>query len=72
MYFDFVDEKWVFDLDLIDMVVLLIGYWYLYLVFYFDGDLELGCYFVEGVNCIEIGFFDVFGKVFNIIFKVII
>lgn len=72
LYFDSVDEKWASDLDLIDMVVLSIGHWYLHPALYLDGDLELGCHSVEGVNCTETGFFDVFGKAFNTTLKAII
>ncbi|XP_074274455.1 xyloglucan O-acetyltransferase 1-like isoform X1 [Silene latifolia] len=72
LYFDSVDERWASDLDTIDMVVLSIGHWYLHPAMYFDGDSVLGCHYVEGENCTEVEFFDVFGKAFNTTLKGIV
>ncbi|KEH31693.1 hypothetical protein MTR_4g102570 [Medicago truncatula] len=39
MYLNFVDEKWI---NKIDLVVLLIGHWFLKPLAYYEGDLVLG------------------------------
>ncbi|CAK9182487.1 unnamed protein product [Ilex paraguariensis] len=65
LYLDSVDERWVSDLDHIDMVVLSMGHWFLHPAVYFYGDSVLGCHYCPGQNCTEIGFYQVFGKAFK-------
>lgn len=65
LYLDKVDERWANDLDLIDMVVLSIGHWFLHPAVYMYGDTVLGCHSCSGENYTEIGFYDVFGKAFR-------
>ncbi|KAG2707505.1 hypothetical protein I3760_05G150100 [Carya illinoinensis] len=62
LYLDRVDEKWASDLDLIDMVVLSIGHWFLHPAVYLEGDLVLGCHYCPGLNHTEIGFYEVLRK----------
>ncbi|XP_059648981.1 xyloglucan O-acetyltransferase 1-like [Cornus florida] len=65
LYLDSVDERWAFELDGMDMVVLSVGHWFLHPAVYFDGDKVLGCHSCDGENFTEIGFYDVFRRAFE-------
>ncbi|XP_057448427.1 xyloglucan O-acetyltransferase 1-like [Lotus japonicus] len=62
LYLDHVDERWIKDIDQLDMIVLSFGHWFLLPAVYYEGGSVLGCHYCPGLNHTEIGFYDVIRK----------
>ncbi|KAI8528378.1 hypothetical protein RHMOL_Rhmol12G0144200 [Rhododendron molle] len=72
VYLDSLDERWASYLDLMDIIVLSPGHWFLQPAVYFDGNSTLGCHMCTGQNYDEVGFYDVFGKILKITLDTIV
>ncbi|KAL4185442.1 hypothetical protein AMTRI_Chr10g230700 [Amborella trichopoda] len=62
LYLHKVDEKWLKELDQMDMVVISAGHWFLHPALYTERDELLGCHYCPDLNLTEVGFYGVYRK----------
>ncbi|KAH7850758.1 hypothetical protein Vadar_002567 [Vaccinium darrowii] len=63
IYLDSLDERWVSDLDQVNLIVISFGRWFLKPSLYFYGNSTLGCYSCTGQNYTQVRIHDFFGKI---------